>query len=115
MSIHAEGGKPTPPLCADCFSKRTAAAVQRLKGNGMPKVRATVDTESGEVHEDQQMFSTDLRQLEKQIALAYGELIFLKAAKDESATAHKEGQEKLNGLVAELTRIVNGEQKLPLA
>ena len=36
----------------------------------------------------------------------------LKEAKDEANAEFKEGQEKLNALIGELKRIVDGEQRL---
>lgn len=84
------------------------------EGASMSKTRATIDKTTGEVVEDRAMLHTDLKDLERAIATAYGELVSLKEAKDAATLDHKEGQERLNSLVAELTRRVNGEQPLPL-
>lgn len=65
-------------------------------------------------HEQRDLIGTDIRELERAIANAYVELESLKEAKDEARQEHQEGQERLNALVGELTRRVNGEQPLPL-
>lgn len=87
----------------------------KSKGSAMAKTRATIDKKTGEVTEDPApMIHGSLPELERSIASAYGNLVSLKDAKDEAALEHKEGQDRLNSLVAELTRRVNGEQPLPL-
>lgn len=80
----------------------------------MSTVRATVDKTTGEVTEDRPLLEPNLKELERQIAIAYGELQNRAEEKKAATDDHKEAQEKLNALVAELTRRVNGEQPLPL-
>src|SRR5579862_2743418 len=90
MTITARNSKPTPPVCTDCFSKRTGAAIRGgLKGNGMSKRTTTttkngvrVNRKTGEALNNgrQQTFPVDqdLKKLEREIAHAYGELVDLK-------------------------------------
>jgi len=91
------------------MSKRTTTTTK----NGV-----RVNRKTGEALNNgrQQTFPVDqdLKKLEREIAHAYGELVDLKESKDDATAAHKEGQDRLNALVAELTRRVNGEQLLPL-
>src|SRR5579883_497491 len=113
MTIESAGQKPTPPLCTGCFQKRVAQNIRNgiRKGNGMAKTTATIDKTTGEVTEHAPMY---MRELETKIAGAYGDLLEKKQAKDDATAEHKKAQEYLNSLVAELSRIVNGEQPLPL-
>lgn len=81
--------------------------------DSMAKVHATIDKETGEVRENGELIAGDIRDLERAIANAYVELQQLAEAKKDATDAHKEGQERLNQLVGDLTRRVNGEQPLP--
>lgn len=125
LTIESENCKPTPPICTDCFSKRTSAAIRGMKGNRMgktttaarPRSRTTtrnglkVDRTTGEVLNQTKLpVDQDLKKLERKIANAYVDLARLKDTKDEATANHKEGQDRLNALVGELTRLVNGEQ-----
>jgi hypothetical protein len=102
-------------LAAKGITMTITSAGDKSEGEAeVGKIHATIDTATGEVQpkELDPMFGPDLKRLERQIADAFGELQIRADAKSEATAEHKEAQEKLNALVAELTRIVNGEQRL---
>jgi hypothetical protein len=67
-----------------------------------------------ETGETQNMFRDDIRNVERSLSGAYAGLQRAEEAKKFATEEHKEAQVRLNGLVAELVRMLDGEQPLPL-